>query len=190
MANVYRQPDVTTARPKALAPLATRLEVTADGPSERWLVVRLPSGDTVTAGRGREGRRSPRAAAARVAGGSRRHRPPLPRRPLPLGRDERPRDRLLGPREPGLPRERGRSSARCRSAVRRLERRSGGGPGSRHPAISSSETRTQKNITHVGLYAGDGRFIDATTYETPVVREDRLDDPHWSSIYQGARRPR
>ena len=47
-----------------------------------------------------------------------------------------------------------------------------------------------KNITHVGLYAGDGRFIDATTHETPVVREDRLDDPHWSSIYQGARRPR
>ena len=31
--------------------------------------------------------------------------------------------------------------------------------------------------------------LDATTYETPVVREDRLDDPHWSSIYQGARRP-
>jgi cell wall-associated NlpC family hydrolase len=46
------------------------------------------------------------------------------------------------------------------------------------------------NVTHVGLYLGEGRLINATTYETPVVREDRLDDPHWSSIYQGARRPR
>ena len=46
------------------------------------------------------------------------------------------------------------------------------------------------NVTHVGLYLGDGRFINATTHETPVVREDRLDDPHWSSLYQGARRPR
>jgi cell wall-associated NlpC family hydrolase len=46
------------------------------------------------------------------------------------------------------------------------------------------------NVSHVGLYLGDGRFINATTYQVPVVREDRLDDPHWSSIYQGARRPR
>ena len=45
-------------------------------------------------------------------------------------------------------------------------------------------------ITHVGLYIADGRFINATTYETPAVQEDRLDDPHWSAIYQGARRPR
>jgi cell wall-associated NlpC family hydrolase len=49
---------------------------------------------------------------------------------------------------------------------------------------------SEEDVTHVGLYLGDGRFIDATTYETPVVREDRLDDPHWSSIYRGARRPR
>jgi cell wall-associated NlpC family hydrolase len=45
-------------------------------------------------------------------------------------------------------------------------------------------------ISHVGLYLGDGRFIDATTYQTPVVREDRLDDPHWVALYKGARRPR
>jgi cell wall-associated NlpC family hydrolase len=46
------------------------------------------------------------------------------------------------------------------------------------------------DVTHVGLYLGDGLFINATTHETPVVREDRLDSPHWSAIYQGARRPR
>jgi cell wall-associated NlpC family hydrolase len=50
--------------------------------------------------------------------------------------------------------------------------------------------RSPSKITHVGMYLGDGRFIDATTYETPVVREDRLDDSHWVALYQGARRPR
>jgi cell wall-associated NlpC family hydrolase len=50
--------------------------------------------------------------------------------------------------------------------------------------------RAPDKISHVGLYAGEGRFLDATTYETPMVREDRLDDPHWSALYRGARRPR
>jgi SH3-like domain-containing protein len=46
MANVYRNPSVTTARPKTLAPLAARLEVAGNGPNERWLAVRLPNGET------------------------------------------------------------------------------------------------------------------------------------------------
>jgi cell wall-associated NlpC family hydrolase len=50
--------------------------------------------------------------------------------------------------------------------------------------------RSPKAITHVGLYVGDGRFISATIHGTPSVHEDRLDDPHWVSAYQGARRPR
>jgi cell wall-associated NlpC family hydrolase len=45
-------------------------------------------------------------------------------------------------------------------------------------------------ITHVGLYLGEGRFINATTHQVPAVHEDRLDDPYWTSIYRGARRPR
>ena len=34
------------------------------------------------------------------------------------------------------------------------------------------------------------RHYHATTHEVPAVREDRLDDPFWTAIYQGARRPR
>jgi cell wall-associated NlpC family hydrolase len=45
-------------------------------------------------------------------------------------------------------------------------------------------------ITHVGMYVGDGLFLNATTYLTPMVREDRLDDPHWTELFRGARRPR
>src|SRR5512143_240280 len=44
MAYLYRGADVSAARPRTSAPLATRLEV-ADGPGEDWLAVRLPSGD-------------------------------------------------------------------------------------------------------------------------------------------------
>ncbi len=50
--------------------------------------------------------------------------------------------------------------------------------------------RGPKAVTHVGIYVGDGRFISATTHETPAVHEDRLDDPRWAPAYQGARRPR
>src|SRR5688500_8605819 len=50
MANLYRDPSVTTARPKAQAPLGTRLEVNAavvipEPAAARWIAVRLPSGE-------------------------------------------------------------------------------------------------------------------------------------------------
>jgi cell wall-associated NlpC family hydrolase len=43
-------------------------------------------------------------------------------------------------------------------------------------------------ITHVGLYVGEGRFIHATTHETPVVQESALAEAHWTDLYRGARR--
>jgi cell wall-associated NlpC family hydrolase len=46
----------------------------------------------------------------------------------------------------------------------------------------------ESSITHVGLYIGDGEFIHATTYERPIVQISRLDDAHWTALYQGARR--
>jgi cell wall-associated NlpC family hydrolase len=47
----------------------------------------------------------------------------------------------------------------------------------------------QKKITHVGMYVGDGRFINATTHTRPDVHEEALDDPYWVALYRGARRP-
>jgi cell wall-associated NlpC family hydrolase len=47
-----------------------------------------------------------------------------------------------------------------------------------------------KKPTHVGLYIGDGKFLSATTYQSPNVHEDNLDEPYWSSEYVGGRRPR
>jgi gamma-D-glutamyl-L-lysine dipeptidyl-peptidase len=45
-----------------------------------------------------------------------------------------------------------------------------------------------KRITHTGVYLGDGKFISATTHETPVVRTDDVNDPHWSKLLVAARR--
>ena len=190
MANLYRDPDVTTARPKTLAPLSTRLEVTADGPSDRWLVVRLPSGDP-----------------AYVQAGDVRAVDPL----APRHRGS-PEDLVATARRfLGTPYLWGGMTARgidCSGLVSRVYHANGvdlprdADQQFRDAGASPVEVAdlrpgdllffgsNAKDITHVGLYVGDGRFVNATTHETPVVREDRLDDPHWSAIYQGARRPR
>jgi cell wall-associated NlpC family hydrolase len=190
MANLYRDADVTTARPKAMAPLSTRLEVTADGPSGRWLVVRLPSGD-----------------AAFVQVGDVRPNDLLALRPRGS-----PQDLVATARRfLGTPYLWGGMTAQgidCSGLVSRIYHANGvdlprdADQQFRDPdavPVERADLRPgdilffgsdSRSITHVGLYAGEGRFVNATTHETPVVREDRLDDPHWSAIYQGARRPR
>ncbi len=47
-----------------------------------------------------------------------------------------------------------------------------------------------KSITHVGIALHRDEFVSATTYRSPTVRVDRLDDPYWQRLYRGARRLR
>jgi cell wall-associated NlpC family hydrolase len=190
MANLYREPDVTSARPRVQAPLATRLEVAGEGPSPRWLSVRLPSGDTAWVQRGDV--REVDASA-----------PPPRGTPLDVIATAR---RFLG-----APYLWGGMTARgidCSGLVSRVYHAHGVRlPRDAHLQYDAPGThgvprddlapgdlvffgRDAWDITHVGLYLGAGRFVNATTHGTPVVREDRLDDPHWAAIYQGARRPR
>jgi cell wall-associated NlpC family hydrolase len=190
MANVYRNPSVTTARPKTLAPLAARLEVAGNGPNERWLEVRLPSGETGFVQAGdvkpvdpgsprRRGSRDEIVATARRFGGT-----PY----LWGGMTVRGIDcsglvsRVYHANGFELPRDADQQFADPNAdAV---------GRDKLEPGDLLFFGDDEKSITHVGLYLGDGRFINATTHQVPSVHEDRLDDPHWSAIYQGARRPR
>jgi cell wall-associated NlpC family hydrolase len=190
MAYVYREADVTSVRPRTRAPLATRLEVAGDGPSERWLEVRLPSGGTGYVQRGDV-------------------TPVDPAAPRPRGSPEN----LLATarRFLGVPYLWGGMTAHgmdCSGFVSRVYHANGvalprdADQQFESPDVLSVERgalrpgdlvffgEDAKSIGHVGLYVGGERFVNATTHETPVVREDRLDDPHWSSLYQGARRPR
>ena len=68
----------------------------------------------------------------------------------------------------------------------------GGGSGSsRTQTARDDEVRNYeiaKKITHTGVYLGDGKFIDATTWQTPMVRIDDLNDAHWSRLLVAMRR--
>jgi cell wall-associated NlpC family hydrolase len=190
MAYLYGNPDVETARPLTSAPLATRLEVAAEGPDTDWLTVRLPSGDT----------------AYVQAGDVKPVDPAAPRR-------RGTPDEILATarRFVGVPYLWGGMTARgidCSGLVSRVYHANGIAlprdadlqfdspvlaPVER-AALQAADLvffgRGPKAITHVGLYVGDGRFLSATIHGSPSVHEDRLDDPHWVTAYQGARRPR
>jgi cell wall-associated NlpC family hydrolase len=190
MANLYREADVTTSRPLAQAPLATRLEVTSDAADGRWLAVRLPAGPIGYV----------------QAGDVRAVDPAAPRRRGTAEEVVATARRFLG-----VPYLWGGMSARgldCSGLVSRVYHANGVDlPRDAHMQFADASSdpvarvdlrpgdlvffgRDPAHISHVGLYAGAGRFLNATTHETPVVREDSLEDPHWAAIYQGARRPR
>jgi cell wall-associated NlpC family hydrolase len=190
MANVYRDADVTTARPLLLAPLATRLEVRGDGPSERWLALRLPDGATGWIQRGDVKPVDPAAPARR---GTPDEVVTIARRFLGVpylwgGMTAHGLDcsgfvaqvyRANGvvlPRDADLQFEDPNAVAVERSALR--------------PGDLVFFGEDAQHITHVGMSLGGTRFISATTYQTPMVREETLDDPYRASRFQGARRPR
>jgi cell wall-associated NlpC family hydrolase len=190
IANVYREPSVTSARPKSQAPATARLELVGE-PLEvelGWLLVRLPSGESgyVQAGDVRLSEAS--APAPRLTG------PELvaqARRFLGL-------PYLWGGMTPWGVDCSGFVAAVYRSGGRILPRDADlqfENPGARAVEPAALEPGDlvffgRPAVSHVGLYAGEGRFVHATTHERPVVQESRLDDPHWRELYRGARRPR
>jgi SH3-like domain-containing protein len=48
--------------------------------------------------------------------------------------------------------------------------------------------RSPERITHTGMYIGDGKFINDTTYQHPMVQIGDLNDEHWSKALVAARR--
>jgi cell wall-associated NlpC family hydrolase len=192
MANVYRDPDVTTARPKTTAPLGARLEVAAgvalpEGASAaRWLAVRLPGGDTGWIQRGdvrvadAAARRAPGAGPDLVATARRFMGAPY----LWGGMS------ALGVDCSGLT-----SRVFAVNGIDLLRDAHMQFDDPRAAAVERADLQPgdllffgAKKITHVGIYAGGGRFIHATTHEKPVVQESALDDAHWTALYRGARR--
>jgi gamma-D-glutamyl-L-lysine dipeptidyl-peptidase len=187
LANIYREDDVTTARPKAQAPLGARLEVSPASAPNGWHIVRLPDGQE---GFVQAGDVSVHDAGDTLARGG-------PEDLLKTARRMMGVPYLWGGMTPlGLD---------CSGFVDLVYRVHGKilprdtGPQFADPsALKVEKDALQpgdllyfggKNISHVGMYLGEGRFINATTHLTPAVREDRLDDPYWIPLYKGARRP-
>ena len=182
-AHVYREPDVATHAPMLTLPFEARLEITGRDPQERWQPVRLADG------------RSGWIQAGDVSFNG-----------APLSREEM---LALSRRFLGLPYTWGGASSfgyDCSGFMQMLERRrgvmlprdahaqanwSGMAPVSRadlEPGDLLYFGDSPARITHTGMYLGDGQFISATTYQTPVVRIDQLDDAHWSPLLVEIRR--
>jgi cell wall-associated NlpC family hydrolase len=181
-AHVYREPDVAAHAPMLTVPFETRLEMAAEGQG-RWRQARLPDGRPgwVQAG-DLTFDATPFSTAQMLA---------LSRRFL------------------GLPYTWGGTSSfgyDCSGFVQMLERRRGVMlPRDAQPQADWSGLKpvsrtdlepgdllyfggSPQRITHTGMYLGEGQFISATTYQAPVVRIDRLDDPHWARLLVAMRR--
>ncbi|MEK7404533.1 MAG: SH3 domain-containing C40 family peptidase [Acidobacteriota bacterium] len=182
-ANLYGEADVTKHEPLLTVPFETRLEVIAESENEgRWIQVRLVDDRPAWVQRGDVSLdAAPLSIEAAIA---------LSRRFL------------------GLPYLWGGTSAfgyDCSGFVQMLCRRRGtviprdAGPQARWDGmapVSKDDLQpgdllyfgSAKRITHTGMYIGDGQFINATTHQRPMVRLDRLDDPHWTRLFVAARR--
>ena len=182
-AHVYREPDVTRHAPVVTVPFETRFEVAAKPDNHRWLQVRLPDD------------RSGWLQTGDVA---------FDPKPLTM-----PEMLDLSRRFLGLPYTWGGTSSfgyDCSGFVQMLERRRGvnmprdAQPQADWSGVVQVELKdlapgdllyfgsSPKRITHTGVYLGGGKFISATTHETPMVRIDDVSDPHWAKLLVAARR--
>ena len=183
-ANIYREADVTRRAPLLTVPFEARLEVVSDpAGNARWAAVRLPDD-----------------RPAWVQLGDLAFDP----KPLTVADMVEFSKRFLG-----LPYTWGGTSAfgyDCSGFMQMLERRRGVlMPRDAQPQAdwSGLEPVDRKNlqpgdllyfgssakrITHTGMYLGAGKFINATTYETPMVRIDDLDVPRWTALLVAMRR--
>jgi SH3-like domain-containing protein len=181
-AHIYRERSVMAHAPLLTVPFETKLEVLAQ-PEERWLEVRLPDG------------RSGWVQAGDIA---------FDAKPLGIPEMIEFSKRFLG-----VPYTWGGTSSfgyDCSGFTQMLMRRrgvpmprdaqpqadwSGAAPVERKdlkPGDLLYFGDSAKKITHTGVYLGDGKFIDATTWQTPMVRIDDLNDPHWSPLLVAVRR--
>ena len=185
-AHIYREASVTQHAPLLTVPMETRLEVPAEAAQRAsWTAVKLPDG-----------------RPGWVQLGDVAFDPP----PLTI-----PEMLDFSKRFMGLPYTWGGTSTYgydCSGFMQMLERRRGVMmPRDAQPQADwDGQTPVQrkdlqpgdllyfgsspKHITHTGMYIGAGKFINATTYETPMIRIDDLDDAHFSRILVAMRRPK
>jgi cell wall-associated NlpC family hydrolase len=180
-AHIYREQSVTTHAPMLTVPFEVKLEVTDS--TERWLRVRLVDGRTGYIQAGDVTLNATRIGTAEM---------------LALSR------KFLG-----LPYTWGGTSSfgyDCSGFMQMLERQRGVNmPRDAQPQaewsgvvpVSRKDVEagdllyfgsSEKHITHTGMYLGDGKFINATTHLTPMVRIDDLDDPYWVRLLVAIRR--
>jgi cell wall-associated NlpC family hydrolase len=195
-ANVYSEPDVTRHKPVITIPFGTRLEVMQDDPNaaggaktnskqstDGWLQIRLP------------GKTNAWIQASDVASDQKPLTIPesieLAKRFLGLpylwgGRSSFGFDcsgftqMILHERGFNMPRDADQQAAW--SGVVPVERND------LQPGDLLFFGSSLKNISHTGMYIGDGQFIHDSTNGHPVVQISRLDDQPWTKLLVACRR--
>jgi cell wall-associated NlpC family hydrolase len=184
-ANVYREPDVTKHAPLLTLPYEARLEAAAEPAKgdRRWIEVRLVDGSPAWVQSGDLTFDPPRLAVAAIADYARRFLglPYLWGGTSTFGYDCSGFVQMLY-RRAGVTLPRDAQPQADWSGLARVER------AELRPGDLLYFGASPRKITHTGLYAGNGEFIDATVHERPVVRLDRLADPFWEELFVGARR--
>jgi gamma-D-glutamyl-L-lysine dipeptidyl-peptidase len=184
-ANLYRETDVTTHKPVLTIPFESRLEVQQEGSGDdaRWLRVRLPDQSTAWIQNG-DVVRDPKllTIAQSIA---------LAKRFLGIpylwgGRSSFGYDcsgftqMLVRQRGVNMPRDADLQAAwNGVVVIDRKDLQTG------DLLFFGSSTA---NITHTGMFIGNGEFIHDTTHDHPMVQISRLDDEPWTRILVACRR--
>lgn len=193
-ANIYNEPDVTVHKPLVTVPFETRLEVAPEDTTttkktmkkkvpEGWLQVRLPvlangwiqSGDVVSDPKPLSIPESIELAKRFLGipylwGGS-----------SSFGFDcSGFTQMLVRARGVNMPRDADKQAAW--SGVVSVERKD------LQPGDLLFFGSSAKDITHTGMYIGDGQFIHDTTNGHPVVQISKLDDQPWTQLLVACRR--
>jgi cell wall-associated NlpC family hydrolase len=191
-ANVYAEPDVTKHKPVITVPFETKLEVAPDGTDsgknpkeshEGWIQVKLPgqtkawiqSGDVTSDAKPLSIPESIELAKRFLGipylwGGS-----------SSFGFDCSGFTQMLV-HERGITMPRDADQQAAWNGVAAIERKD----------LEAGDLlffgSSAKEITHTGMYIGDGQFIHDTTNGHPVVQISRLDEEPWTKLLVASRR--
>ena len=184
-AHIYREASVTKHAPLITVPFESRLEVVAEPKEDgRWLQVRLPDDRAgwVQAGDISLEPKRLTHSARRWNSPSAFSACPIPGAALRATATIAPASRRCwaGGAASVMPRD--AQPQADWSGVAAVERKD------LQPGDLLYFGASEKKITHTGIYMGDGKFINATTHLTPMVRIDDLNDAYWSKLLVAARR--
>ena len=194
-ANIYAEPDVTKHKPVITVPFETKLEVAPDPPAktgraakpapEGWLLVRLPGQTNAWIQTGDVNADVKPLSISESIELAKRFMgiPYLWGGTSSFGFDCSGFTQMLV-RSRGIVMPRDADQQAAWSGVTRVER------GDLQPGDLLFFGSSAKDITHTGMYIGDGQFIHDTTHEHPMIQISRLDDQPWTRILVACRRPK
>jgi hypothetical protein len=184
-AHIYREASVTRHAPLITIPFESKLEVIGASEGEaRWLQVRLPDDRAGWVQAGDISLDPKKLTIAETLEFAKRFLglPYTWGGTSSYGYDCSGFSQMLGRRR-GIAMPRDAQPQADWSGALAVERRQ-----DLHPGDLLYFGSSDKKITHTGIYMGEGRFINATTHETPMVRIDDLNEPYWTKILVAMRR--